>query len=94
MLCKSYINLTEKSAGAAADTRETQKSSKYTSLSENYLFALIGIETLGSWGQGLKFIRSIGKKVRDVTGEKPSTSFLMQSISMALQRGNASGSSF
>ena len=59
MLCKSYINLTEKSAGAAADTRETQKSSKYTSLSENYLFALIGIET---WGRGLKLIRSIGKR--------------------------------
>ena len=50
-LCKSYINQTVISAGAAADTRETQKISKYSSLTENYLFVPIGVETFGLWGQ-------------------------------------------
>ena len=56
-----------------------------------YIFVPVGVETFGSWGpEGSKLIRSIGKKVIDVTGEKRSTSFLFQSISMAIQRGNAS----
>ena len=46
---------------------------------------------MGSWGhEGMKLIKSIGEKVIEVTGEKRSTSFLFQSISMAIQRGNAS----
>jgi len=44
----------------------------------------------GSWGtEGLKLIKAIGKKVIEVTGEKRSTSFISQSISMAIMRGNA-----
>ena len=79
------------SAGSAANTREIQKISKYTSLAENYSFVPVGIETFGPWGpEGSKLIKSIGKKVTEVTGEKRSTSFLFQSISMAIQRGNAS----
>ena len=70
--------------------RETQKSTKYTELAENYLFVPIGVETFGSWGtEGLKLIKAIGKKVIEVTGEKRSTSFISQSISMAIMRGNA-----
>ena len=90
-LCKSYINQTVISAGAAADTRENQKISKYSSLAENYLFVPIGVESFGSWGQeGIKLVKSIGKKIMEVTGEKQSTSYLFQRISMAIQRGNAS----
>ena len=90
-LCQSYINQSVRSAGAAADTREIQKTSKYTSLAENYIFVPVGVETFGSWGpEGSNLIKSIGKKVMDVTGEKRSTSFLFQGISMAIQRGNAS----
>ena len=44
-LCQSYIDQTSKSAGAAADIRETQKTSKYTELAENYTFSPIGVET-------------------------------------------------
>ena len=69
-LCQSYINQTSKSASAAADTREIQKISKYTSLAENYQFTPIGVETFGSWGpEGIKLIKSIGRKVMEVTGE-------------------------
>ena len=39
--------------------------------------------------QGLKLIKEIGSRIREVTGKKRSTFFLMQNISMAIQRGNA-----
>ena len=51
----------------------------------------IGIETFGAWGpEGMKLIQSIGRIVAEATGEKRSTSFIFQRISMAIQRGNAS----
>ena len=36
----------------------------------------------------LKFIRDIGSRIADATGEKRSKYFLFQAISMAVQRGN------
>lgn len=48
------------------------------------------VETFGAWGsQGLSLIKEIGRKIREVTGEKRSTFYLLQNISMAIQRGNA-----
>ena len=38
---------------------------------------------------GLKLIKEVGKKNCDLTGEKRSTSYLLQSISIAIHRGNA-----
>ena len=38
---------------------------------------------------GRKLIKEIGKRVQEVTGEKRSTFYLFQSISIAIQRGNA-----
>ena len=37
----------------------------------------------------LKLIKEVGKKNCDLTNEKRSTSYLLQSISIAIQRGNA-----
>ena len=60
-------------------------------MAEDYFLVPIGIESFGSWGsKGHKLIKSIGKKVIEATGEKRSTSYLFQRISMAIQRGNAS----
>ena len=88
---QSYVDQCSKNAGAAAETRENIKSSKYTELAQTYLFTPIGIETFGSWGsEGHKIVKEIGKKVMEETGEKKSAFFLFQSISIAIQRGNAS----
>ena len=38
---------------------------------------------------GLKLIKVVGKKICDLTGEKKSTSYLLQSVSIEIQRGNA-----
>ena len=88
-LCSSYVKKCSVSPSAAANTRETQKFSKYRSLAEDYLFVPIGIETFGAWGsEGHKIIKEIGKKVMETSGEKRSTFFLAQRISIAIQRGN------
>ena len=50
----------------------------------------VGIETYGAYGpQGIKLVKQIGRKIKDATGKKLSTFYLLQSISMAIQRGNA-----
>ena len=46
--------------------------------------------TYGTYGpQGIKLVKQIGKKIQDATVEKLSSFYLFQSISMAIQRGNA-----
>ena len=51
----------------------------------------IGIETLGSFGpHALDFIKDIGHRIVESTGEKRSTSYLMHTIGMAIQRSNSS----
>ena len=48
------------------------------------------IKTYGAYGpQGIKLVKQIGKKIKDATSKKLSTFYLFQSISMAIQRGNA-----
>ena len=80
-----------KNPGAAAEIREIEKTKKYQELANDYHFIPIGIETYGSWGpEGLKLIKTIGKKLKEETGERRSTFYLFQNISIAIQRGNAS----
>ena len=50
----------------------------------------IAHETMGSWApDSLKFMKDLGSRVSEATGEKRAKSFLFQSMSMNLQRGNA-----
>ena len=89
-LASSYIADTSRSAGAAAEAGERLKFAKYLDLQQEFYFVPVAIETLGPLGKhGLKLIQELGAKIANITGEKRSTSFLLQSISMAIQRGNA-----
>ena len=88
--CDSYVKKASKEACSAATQREDKKVEKYSNLSENYHFVPVGAETHGGFGpQGLKLLKSIGRKIQEATGEKRSTVFLLQNISMAIQRANA-----
>ena len=90
-LCSSYVKKCSVSPSAAANSREATKKSKYKSLAVDYLFTPIAIETFGAWGfESHKIIKEIGKKVMETTGEKKSTFYLTQKISIAIQRGNSS----
>ena len=82
-MCQSYVDQSSINAGTAAESRESAKSSKYTELAQSYWFTPIGIETFGSWGsEGHKLVKEIGKRVMEETGEKRSTFYLFQSISI------------
>ena len=78
-------------AGSSALQAERKKLSHYADLATSgYIVMPVAVETMGSWApMALKFIQAIGTRVADVTGEKRSTSFLFQSIGIAIQRGNA-----
>ena len=89
-MCQSYVSDTALEPGKAAEARETHKLKKYEELKSNYIVTPVAIETFGPWApMGLKLMKEVGKKICDLTGEKRSTSYLFQSISIAIQRGNA-----
>ena len=86
----SHLSNTSREAGKAAETGERTKIAKYSCLPNDCSFVPVAIETAGPWGEsGLKLIRELGAKISEITGENRSTAFLMQSISVAIQRGNA-----
>ena len=73
----------------AAEKAESSKLKLYNNLISDYTFIPVANETLGAWGKaGLDFIQQIGSRIIEATGEKRSTQYLFQSISMATQRGN------
>ena len=79
-----------KESGKAAIGGEKRKDRTYEKLLRNYIFVPIAVETFGSWGpRGLKFVKEIGRKIQEKTGNKKATSHIIQAISMTVQRGNA-----
>ena len=89
-LAWSHVNATAKEPGKSAQQAEKKKLDKYDYLTQGYIFTPVAVETFGSWGQiGLKFVKDLGSRIAERTGEKRSTAFLFQSLSMAVQRGNA-----
>ena len=61
-------------------------------VNDNYHYHVVPIahETMGSWApDSLKFVKDLGSRITEATGEKWAKSSLFQSLSMNLQRGNA-----
>ena len=89
-LAASYLNSTSRSPGAAAQSRELQKRRKYAIVTNMYKFCPFGVETLGPFGEdALDLVKDLGRRLRDATKEPRYQSFLVQRISLAIQRGNA-----
>ena len=89
-LANSYLKDTSKIPGSAAEKAEFGKLAKYKEIRKDFFMVPIAVETFGAWGpEGANLVKTIGKKIQDMTGEKRSTFFLFQSLSMAVQRGNA-----
>lgn len=85
----SYLESTSRHVGYAAKQAEDKKIRHYSELSNQFCFVPIGSETSGIIGKhGLNLIKKIGSKIADVTNEKRSTSYLIQRISIAIQKGN------
>ncbi len=89
-LATSYVNLTSNETGAAADLAERIKHNHYIDLKERYIFTPIPFESLGSVGPETElFLKKIGKHMKRKSGEPRSLDFLLQRISIAIQRGNS-----
>ncbi len=85
----SYLNNTSKHVGHVAKQAEKRKINHYSDLANQFVFVPVATETSGIFGtHALKLIKKIGSKIITVTNEKRSTAYLIQRISIAIQKGN------
>ena len=69
---------------------EERKVAKYAYLGPLHLFTPVAVEITGIIGQLTRdFLKDLGRRLRHVTGEVKAHSFLLQRLSVAVQRGNA-----
>ena len=89
-LAASHVEGTSKEAGHAACKAEKKKLSHYADLANNYKIMPVAMETLGSFSpMAMKFLKEVGSRIAEVTGDARSTNFLFQAIGMSTQKGNA-----
>jgi hypothetical protein len=85
----SHLDRTSLAAGAAAEHAAELKTAKYSDLMTMYDFVPIAVETFGSWSEcGLTFVKSLGKRMTQASGEQQETAYLLQRLSVAIQRCN------
>uniref|UniRef100_A0A8D8ZUA8 Uncharacterized protein n=2 Tax=Cacopsylla melanoneura TaxID=428564 RepID=A0A8D8ZUA8_9HEMI len=90
-LAPSYINKTCRNAGAAAEIAVQKKHTKYSAIKSRGIgFVVMAVETMGVWcKEGKDWIREIGKRLIEKTGDPRSMNHLREKISLTIQRGNA-----
>ena len=85
----SHSSLAFGEAGAVAAQAEVRKHSKYCHLDSSYI-VLVAIETSGAMGpRTTEFLKELGYRLRQVTGEVKASTYLQQHLSVAIQRGNS-----
>ena len=90
ILAPSYVPKATSEAGAVAALAEDRKKTKYTCLEPTYTFTPIAIETSGVFGPlTLQFLKDLGNRLRQATGDESSYTYLIQRLSVSVQRGNA-----
>ena len=89
-LAASYWPKAISEPGAVAAMAESKKATKYPHLSISHIFTLVVVESSGAFGpRSLSFIHALGCKIRQYSGNELATSYSLQRISVAVQRGNA-----
>ena len=89
-LASSYRAVAVTSSGAVAAGAEVRKESKYCQLSHSYHFVPLAIESLGAIGpKSWSLVRDLGRRIMNYSGEARSFSFLLQRLSVTIQRGNS-----
>ena len=72
-----------------ANEREKRKIVKYESISQDFDFRAIAIDTIGAYGSSAqKTVQEVGKRIKEMTGCTESTYFLRQRLSITVQKGN------
>ena len=86
----SYRRLDTHAAGEFAYKAEAEKEEKYSNLLHSHDFTPVTVETSGIFGpKTISSIRKMGKRFQFQSGEQKATSYLIQRLSMAVQKGSA-----
>ena len=86
----SYLASTSTIAGGAAEIAAAIKCDKYNILARTYEFCQIAFETLGLINDaGSQHLFELGRRISAITGDVRELSFLLQRISVAIQKYNA-----
>ena len=86
----SYSTIAAQQAGAVGQQAEDKKAQKYKHLSSHHFFTPVAIETSGVYGpRTADFLKELGHRLRQVSGEASSFHYLTQRLSVAIQRGNS-----
>ncbi|GAV01564.1 hypothetical protein RvY_12255-2 [Ramazzottius varieornatus] len=89
-LCQTYVAGCSDKARYAAERAEGLKVVKYTNLEGRYFFSPVGFKVYGTFRPAARdLLYKIGKKMRERTGEKRSSEFLRQRVSIDTQRDNS-----
>ena len=89
-LASSYASLSSISAGSVAERAALMKREKYSQLLSNYTFFPIAFEAYGPINkEGFGFLRELGRRLSLTSGDPREFSFLMQRLSITIQRFNA-----
>ena len=68
---------------------EEKKHAKYATIAPSFCFVPVAVETLGALGEGAdQLFHELGRRITLITGERRSTEFLFQRLSIVIQRGN------
>ena len=88
--CRTWLIESALQPGSAASAAETRKRAKYRGLTDRYDFEPVAVETSGVMGPStLRFLKSLGRRMKAVTGESREVEWLMQRFSIAIARGNS-----
>ena len=86
----SYSPSATREAGAVAALAEERKTAKYAHLNPTHAFTPAAIETSGVFGpQTMAFLKKLGQRLAQASGDERSTTYLFQRLSVAVQRGNS-----
>ena len=86
----SYSPSATREAGAVAALAEERKTAKYAHLNPTHAFTPVAIETSGVFGpQTMAFLKELGQRLAQASGDERSTTYLFQRLSVAVQRGNS-----
>ena len=89
-LAPSHRATAVREAGAVAGLAETSKLTKYRELESRYIVQPIAFETLGVAGKSTEaFLKDLGRRIEAASGDRRASEFLLQRISIEIQRGNS-----
>ena len=88
-LAASHLPTASRLGGGAAESAGDKKDAKYNDLAKSYTFMPIAFRTLGLINsKALSFLADLGRRMTTVTGDPREGAFLLQRLSVAVQRFN------